>query len=306
VQLANTTNGSNSGSNSNTTTNRFYSSTSSIKSNDQYQNQSPLFTDDDHNFQQQLRAYPQYSVFGEQCILGIKVMLPLFKVLRNQTLVIDNSKRGRLLFEWLARTPDGRIDRGSSSSNTTTTTPRFALSAEECGLLLHQLELKQAVEFVRPAQSHSLQNTASFTNDLSQNFDKVMYATPGKGGMTSFKIDYEADGVSSSELQSQPNDKEEAYDNDDTTIITTAAASQQGATAPPPIAPAPMEVVVQTGELQVILSIIRTSLPHLVGWSTTMDIAMKQAITESMRHAGGGGGGGGRGGSGRGGGGFYN
>ena len=59
----------------------------------------------------QLNAFPQYSVFGETCVLGLRVMLPDFKVLKTNTLVLDNNKRGRMVLEWTARSADGTLQR---------------------------------------------------------------------------------------------------------------------------------------------------------------------------------------------------
>lgn len=62
---------------------------------------------------QQMKAYPQYAVFGEQCMLSIKFLPPVFKYLdRNQTLIVDGAKKGRLLMEWIPRNPDGKLREG--------------------------------------------------------------------------------------------------------------------------------------------------------------------------------------------------
>ena len=147
----------------------------------------------------------------------------------------------------------GKIDRDSNV--------RFALSPEECGLLIDQLEKDQKVEFLRRAYNPDHMET----HDAA---DKVMYVTPGQGGMTSFKVDFEKDGVGGQEQQAVGN-------------------------APPVMGP--LEVVVQSGEMKLMLSLIEHSMPMLAGWSTLMDISLNRSIHLSLKHdeSGGGGHGGG-------------
>ena len=59
----------------------------------------------------QIRAFPQYAVFGENSMLAIKMIPPAFKYVgRTQTIGLDGSKKGRLLLEWVPRNPlDGRF-----------------------------------------------------------------------------------------------------------------------------------------------------------------------------------------------------
>lgn len=215
------------------------SSSSSSRSFSNQQQQS------NYNNAASLNAYPQYTVFGETCVLGVKVMLPSFRVLKNNTVVIDGNKRGRLLLEWTARSSDGRINRDSHI--------RFALSPEECGLLIAQLKKDQKVEFLR--RSYAAENGGSGQMQMQTDPpDKVMYATPGQGGMTSFKVDFEKDGVGG---QEQINSR----------------GPMMG----------PLEVVVQTGELQVMLAIIEKSVVELTGWTTLLDIAMKRHFNELLK-----------------------
>lgn len=54
-----------------------------------------------------LKAFPQYTVFGETCMLTVKVMMPGFRVLKSNTLVVDGNKRGRIVFEWTPRDAEG-------------------------------------------------------------------------------------------------------------------------------------------------------------------------------------------------------
>jgi hypothetical protein len=56
---------------------------------------------------QPIRSYPQYTIYGENCMLSVKVLMPAFKLLRSNTLVLDGNKKGRILLEWTPRTADG-------------------------------------------------------------------------------------------------------------------------------------------------------------------------------------------------------
>jgi hypothetical protein len=58
--------------------------------------------------QQHTRAFPVYAVPGEVCTLQIKFMAPGFKVVGNSnSLVVDTSRRGRMLLEFAPRSADG-------------------------------------------------------------------------------------------------------------------------------------------------------------------------------------------------------
>jgi hypothetical protein len=59
---------------------------------------------------QSLRAFPAYSVFGEMCLLSVKLLPPLFRVHpNNNTLLLDSSKKGRILLEWIPRIANGTL-----------------------------------------------------------------------------------------------------------------------------------------------------------------------------------------------------
>jgi len=51
----------------------------------------------------------------------------------------------------------------------------------------------------------------------------------------------------------------------------------------------PIAVQVQAGEFEVIASLMRYSIPHLTGWAQQVDIAMHNAISETVNGRGGGG-----------------
>lgn len=56
-----------------------------------------------------VRSYPSYTVFGEKCILNLKLQPPHFRVSNNNVLQLDSSKKGRLMLEWVPRNADGKF-----------------------------------------------------------------------------------------------------------------------------------------------------------------------------------------------------
>jgi len=55
-----------------------------------------------------IRSYPQYAVFGERCMLSVKILLPSFRLLgQNDVLAVDGNKKGRILLEWTPRSSSG-------------------------------------------------------------------------------------------------------------------------------------------------------------------------------------------------------
>lgn len=50
-----------------------------------------------------LRSQPQYAIFGEKTMLSIKMIPPVFRCLKNGSLVLDQNKKGRILLEWSPR-----------------------------------------------------------------------------------------------------------------------------------------------------------------------------------------------------------
>ena len=55
-----------------------------------------------------LRSQPQYAIFGEKTMLSIKMIPPVFRCLKNGSLVLDQNKKGRILLEWSARGDAGK------------------------------------------------------------------------------------------------------------------------------------------------------------------------------------------------------
>lgn len=177
-------------------------------------------------------------------MLNVKTMLPKFRIFGRGVLGADFNKPGRLLLEWVPRSADGKADRDHII--------RFGLSPEECGFVLDQLPKSQEVFFLRRIPS----DKDGYGSGPPSNPDKVLYITPGQGGMVSFKVDFELDGVGgqvSGGLNGQPD------------LI------------------GPLEVVVQAGEFQVILSLIQSSLPYLTGWTTSMEVALQHEIAEAIQ-----------------------
>jgi len=54
-----------------------------------------------------VNAIPQYTVFGETCMVSFKVIMPEFRLLKSNTLVVDKSKHGKVMMEWLPRNGEG-------------------------------------------------------------------------------------------------------------------------------------------------------------------------------------------------------
>jgi len=79
------------------------------------------------------RAYPEFKVYGEQCLLAFKPIPPTFKSVGAGGIVVDNP--GRILMEF---TPRGNPHDGSAAFRYDAKA-NFALSSEELGLVLSQV-----------------------------------------------------------------------------------------------------------------------------------------------------------------------
>ncbi|GKY94162.1 hypothetical protein MPSEU_000382300 [Mayamaea pseudoterrestris] len=121
------------------------------------------------------RTYPQYTVYGDTCMLSLKVVLPTFRATKQQGLYVDSKGMGRVVLEWIPRDSNGRGE--------PTKTVRFGLSPEELGILVDQL----------PHHSVELMRRPS-TDETSSN-NKLFRVAPNNNGMFSFAFDYERDGV---------------------------------------------------------------------------------------------------------------
>jgi hypothetical protein len=87
--------------------------------------------------------------------------------------------------------------------------------------------------------------------------DKVLRMTPGDGGIISFKIDYEKNGV----------------------------GGQSPAYGGGEHASGPLEVTAQLGEVQVVREIMRSSIPALVGWTTMLEVAMRKSLEDARNNS---------------------
>ena len=137
---------------------------------------------------------------------------------------------------------------------------RFGLSAEEMGLLLHQLPLHQTVELVRKptttnAPEESMYESITTTATTTAAPHKICIITPQPADATvEWKVDFELDGVGGQVMANGM--------------------------------PGPLVVTMQAGEVQVVLEIMRTSLPLLVGWTNLQQIAVQKAVNDAMTGGG--------------------
>jgi len=135
------------------------------------------------------RAYPQYTIYGDEAALSLKLISPTFKSLSGGALLVDPSQRGRLLLEFALR-DGGRF--------LWTDVERFALSAEEVGLICAQVPKDYTVELVRSPLARELGETAEerFADIASNEMpEKVLQIAPGSAGTVEFQLDYILDGV---------------------------------------------------------------------------------------------------------------
>mmetsp|Transcript_5647 Transcript_5647/g.8233 ORF Transcript_5647/g.8233 Transcript_5647/m.8233 type:complete len:274 (+) Transcript_5647:110-931(+) len=135
-----------------------------------------------------LRAFPQFSIFGETAVLSLKMISPKFKVIKDGILVPDNTNRGRLLLEFTARTGTADINWKEQV--------RFALDSSEVGLMVSQLP-HNPVEWARPPAGHNSFGLAD-TPEGGMNTgmpDKVLSIEPQEGARVKFTLDFKKDGV---------------------------------------------------------------------------------------------------------------
>jgi hypothetical protein len=127
------------------------------------------FYDDPPNANQKPNmGNPAYTVYGEEIAFTLKAIPPEFRSLPSGTVILDASKRGRLLFEWtpLASGHDDGYGSGNRKYRWDAST-RFALTAEEAGSLLAKLDRGDpSVEFSRRVSGDS----------MGQSLDKVFIA----------------------------------------------------------------------------------------------------------------------------------
>jgi Whirly transcription factor len=149
-------------------------------------NKSTLTTTQTRSFgDRPLRGYPQYTTHGPDSMFALKVILPTFKIVKGDSIAVDNSKKGKLMIELTPRGNTGYL---------WTDQARFALSCEEVGLLCSQLP-REDVEFVRtPRQADYDSNGGGAAGFNIDEADKVLTVTPGEGESVIFTFDYRKDG----------------------------------------------------------------------------------------------------------------
>ena len=215
-----------------------------------------------------LRSQPQYAIFGEKTMMSIKMIPPVFRCLKNGSLVLDQNKKGRILLEWSPRGDAGTFRNYLNDNDIhpllIVAIPflfslynkiggfdreaqiRFGLSPEEVGFLLHQLPDNE-VEFVRRLPADQPGTSAA---DMPE---KILRITPGEGGQFAFKIDYEKDSVGGQ--------------------IVGGTTDALG----------PLEVVAQLGEYVVMRKLMEQSLPSLIGWDVQTNFALQNAMNLALQ-----------------------
>ena len=147
-----------------------------------------------------LNASPSYQVYGENTAFTMKCILPGFRVVGNKTVIVDNkNRRGRLLFEFTPRLPpDERFAWDKAI--------KFALSAEEVGVLLSRLSNSEPVEFARQTGGSGGPQYGFHNEEMGRgSLQKVFRAFPTEDGSIQLSVDYELDGRGG---QDPPNSQE--------------------------------------------------------------------------------------------------
>ena len=200
---------------------------------------------------QKKTSFPQHYVFGETCVLTIKPIMPKFRSSGEHGNIITVGQPGRLMFQFSPSTQSG-IKWNDQIS--------FALSAEELGLLINQLPFHD-VKFSRKLLSDNGDGMSGKRYNLVSDDDdgvfKTLTATPIEGAAILFEIDYKKDGV--------------------------------GGQSPPPgtnehnWSHAPLNIIIQAGEWEVLKSIATDSIPSILGWRSSMEIALEDAVVNRDR-----------------------
>lgn len=222
---------------------------------------------------------PAYTVYGEEIAFTLKAIPPEYRVLPSGTVILDASKRGRLLFEW---TPMAGHDDGTGKKryrwNAST---RFALTAEEAGCLMARIDRGDpSVEFSRRV-----------SGDLSptgQSVDKIFLAKTI--GLESTTTSAEAEGSSGITKNDGISLLVDYVDPDNHRFGQIPHPLPAGGGGPGAFGNegmrGPLEIRLMVGEYQVLRSIIDYSIPKLVGWSTMLDRNVEQAISKSIEGGG--------------------
>jgi hypothetical protein len=219
--------------------------------------------------------------------MGVRAVLPSFKRSGGDGVSVD--RRGKLLLDFIPRNNSGAGFAWSEKIY-------FSLTVEELGLLVSQLPLN-AVELSHPlfgpesSSSNGGEGDDGGVRQLAGDvMEKVLTVVPGEGGTVAFTIDYVKDGVPG---QTPPGTEGlpvsycffDAYRT--WLLLFLLCLHSHFALNYNMIQITPMKVVIQAGEFEVFKSIFQTSIPYLLGWNTTMDIASAAAISKGLMGDGG-------------------
>mmetsp|Transcript_11817 Transcript_11817/g.17720 ORF Transcript_11817/g.17720 Transcript_11817/m.17720 type:complete len:276 (-) Transcript_11817:5394-6221(-) len=213
----------------------------------------PIYSTPSHSISQKRsyeinRAFPSYSVMGDNSLLTMKPIMPKFKSVSNDAISLQ--QKGRMLIEFAPKNasnqPGFQWDEKIG----------FALSVEEIGLLISQLP-HYGVTLSRKVGGDQSTGFNGGSYDLvssstNESIDKVLTAQPGDGATITFRIDYMKDGMGGQ--------------------LPPASATNESSRS------APLEVTVEAGEWEVLLSLFKESLPYFCGWNKMMDIGIANAI----------------------------
>lgn len=202
-----------------------------------------------------INARPAYQIYGENVAFSIKPIPPEFRAVSGgKTVVLDGTKKGRLMLEWVPR-----ISIPGQNKFAWDRPLRFALTPEEIGLVLTRLKQEKSVELNRHLRTTTgdygdyFSNNNNNTND-DDNMDslmKVFRAETLPNGSIRFVCDHEKDGRGGQDPPSQNESK------------------------------GPLEIDLMVGEGFVVQSLMEYSIPRLTGWSTMLDHSMDQAFRAS-------------------------
>ena len=133
------------------------------------------------------RGFPQYTIFGPDSALSIRGSMPQFRRAGNDGVSVE--RRGKLILEWIPRNNTGA---GFAWNDKTI----FSMSAEEVGLLLHQLP-NHSVELSHPTYNNTSdgEDNTPVTQLGGDVIEKVFTVEPGEGSTLVFKVDYMMGGV---------------------------------------------------------------------------------------------------------------
>lgn len=189
------------------------------------------------------KAYPSIRFYGATCVLTMKPILPTFKSAGQYDNIIDINRRGSMLFEFAPRNQAG-IQWNKQIG--------VALSPEELGLLVQQIP-HHNVTFTRLLTAGDGMNGIRY-NMVSEEDSvvKTMTVTPSGGGAIHFEIDFKKNGIGGQVPPSGTNE--------------------------PNFDSAPLDLIVEAGEWEVLMLTAKESIPSLTGWRTLMNIAMNDSL----------------------------